>query len=63
LENKFLDIRVRQETIVSPTWEYIESWLKLDLIKITEENQTKAVIIGHELSTKENIKATSATKK
>jgi hypothetical protein len=42
--------------------EYIENWLKLALIKITEEDQTKVVGTGHETATKENIRETSTTK-
>jgi len=56
------DIRVKQEIIVSPMCKYIENWLKLDLIKITEEDQMETVGTSHENSTKENIRAKFPTK-
>jgi hypothetical protein len=41
LENELFDIKVRQEITVAPMREYIENWLKNDLIKITESDQEK----------------------
>jgi hypothetical protein len=57
-----LDIRVKQEVIVSPTCEYIENWLKLALIKITEKNQMEENGIGQEIVTRENMRATTTQK-
>jgi hypothetical protein len=42
--------------------EYIDNWLKLALIKITEEDQMEAVATDRETITKENIRAILATK-
>jgi hypothetical protein len=35
-ENELFKIKVKQEVIVSSLQEYIEEWLKRDIIKITE---------------------------
>jgi hypothetical protein len=48
-ESTMLDIRVKQELIVAPIHEYIENWLKLALIKITEDDQMEAIVTGHVL--------------
>ena len=61
-ESTMLDIRIKQKVTVAPMCEYIENWLKLALINITEENQMEAVGIGQETVTKENIRVTTTQK-
>ena len=39
LESTLFNIKVKQEIIVTPMRDYIENWLKQDLIKIMETNQ------------------------
>jgi hypothetical protein len=62
IEDSLFDIRVRQEVIVAPMRDYVENWLKQDLIKITEENQEVAVTTGPKTTTQENTKGTLAGK-
>jgi hypothetical protein len=61
IENELFNIKVKQEVIVAPLREYIEEWLKRDLIKITE-TPTEAVNTGHITTTNKDTKGTSTSK-
>jgi hypothetical protein len=62
IEDSLFDIRVKQEIIVTPMRDYIENWLKKDLIKITETDQEVVVTTGQRIPTKENTKGTSTNR-
>jgi hypothetical protein len=62
IEGTLFDIKVKQEVIVAPLRDYIEKWLESALIKITEDNQTKAVGTGEETVARQNIRATTTQK-
>jgi hypothetical protein len=57
-ERTLFDIKFKQEITVTPMREYIENWLKQDLIKIIEEDKTEVVGTGHVTATKENTRET-----
>jgi hypothetical protein len=62
MENYLLNIKVRHEIIVVPMRDYIESWLKNVLIKITKPDQEVVVTTSRGIPTKENTKGTSKSK-
>jgi hypothetical protein len=62
LESTILDIRIKQEVTIDPMSEYMEYLLNSALIKITKEAQTKAVGIGQEIATRDNIRTTTTQK-
>ena len=60
-ENELFKIKVKQEVIVAPLLQYIEEWLKKDLINIIE-SPTEAVDTGHITAANKDIKGASISK-
>jgi hypothetical protein len=61
IESELLNIKVKQEVIVSPLREYIQEWLNKSIIKISEF-PTEAVTTGHLTATGKDIKGASTRK-
>jgi hypothetical protein len=61
IESELLNIKLKQEVIVSPLREYIQEWLNKSIIKISEFPM-EAVTTDHLTTTGKDIKSASTRK-
>jgi hypothetical protein len=62
IEKELFNARTKNETMVSPMHEYIESWLKNTLIMITESDQQNVVTTTTKPPAKQSTRITPTSK-